>query len=53
MRHIHKRTCWQVPEHDAVVYHVDRVRRPVPEGKAINRAVEMIKVGGKVDSLGF
>ncbi|BDA51294.1 probable lactaldehyde dehydrogenase at C-terminar half [Coccomyxa sp. Obi] len=33
----------EVPAHDAVVYHVDRVRRPIPEGKAINRAVEMIK----------
>lgn len=35
----------QVPAEDAVVYHVDRVRRPIAEGKAIARAVDMIKVG--------
>ncbi|EIE19978.1 thiamine pyrophosphate protein domain protein TPP-binding protein [Coccomyxa subellipsoidea C-169] len=28
---------------DAVVYHVDKVRRPIPEDKAIKRAVDMIK----------
>lgn len=34
----------QVKEEDAVLYHVDKVRRPIPEDKAINKAVEMIRV---------
>lgn len=34
----------QVHAADAVVYHVDKVRRPIPEDKAIKRAVDMIKV---------
>ncbi len=34
----------QVKEEDAVVYNVDKVRRPIPEDKAINKAVAMIRV---------
>lgn len=34
----------QVPEEDAVIYHRDRVRRPVPEEKAIAQALGMIRV---------
>ena len=34
----------QVPEIECVVYPANRVRRPVPEIKAIARAVEMIRV---------
>lgn len=35
-----------MPEEEAVIYHGDRVRRPVPEAKAIDKAVEMVRVGG-------
>jgi hypothetical protein len=35
----------QVKEEDAVLYPVERVRRPIPEDKAIRKAVEMINVG--------
>ena len=34
----------QVPEEEAVLYNRDKVRRPIPEEKAISRAVEMIRV---------
>ena len=34
----------QVPEEEAVLYNRDKVRRPVPEYKAISKAVEMIRV---------
>jgi hypothetical protein len=35
----------QVPEEEAVLYNRDKVRRPIPEEKAITRAVDMIRVG--------
>jgi hypothetical protein len=34
----------QVKEDEAVIFHRDKVRRPVPEEKAIQRAVDMIRV---------
>ena len=34
-----------VPEDEAVLYNRDRVRRPIPEDKALRKAVEMIRVG--------
>jgi len=34
----------QVPEDEAVLYNRDKVRRPVPEEKAIKKAAEMIRV---------
>ena len=40
----------QVPEDEAVLYNRDKVRRPVPEEKAINKAAEMIRVIVHLDS---
>ena len=37
-------TCEQVQQEEAVIFHRDKVRRPVPEDKAISRAVDMIRV---------
>ncbi len=37
-----------MPEEEAVLYNRDKVRRPIPEEKAINRAVDMIWVGPPV-----
>ena len=34
----------QVPDDECVVYPAERVRRPVPEIKAVAKAVEMIRV---------
>ena len=34
----------QVPDEECVVYPAERVRRPVPEIKAVAKAVEMIRV---------
>ena len=34
-----------VPEDEAVLYNRDRVRRPIPEDKALRKAVDMIRVG--------
>ena len=34
----------QVDAEDSIVYHVDKVRRPVAEDKALNKAVAWLKV---------
>ncbi len=33
----------QVDAEDAIVYHVDKVRRPIAEDKALNKAVAWLK----------
>ena len=33
----------QVDAEDAIVYHVDKVRRPVAEDKALNKAIAMLQ----------
>ena len=35
--------CPQVDADDAIVYHVDKVRRPIAEDKALNKAIAMLK----------
>ena len=42
---VQSRSGVQVPEEEAVLYNRDKVRRPIPEEKAITRAVDMIRVG--------
>ena len=36
----------QVDPEDAIVYHVDKVRRPVAEDKALNKAIAMLQARG-------